>query len=182
MIPTGRCTWAVGEEYVTYHDQEWGRPVHGETALFERISLEAFQTGLSWITILRKREGFRAAFAGFDVDAVAAFGPEEVAQLSANPQIIRSAAKIGATIGNARAVQRLREQGGLDSLVWSFADREPSAGPRSEHDVPTRTPASEALARALRGSGLSYVGPVNMYAAMQACGLVNDHLVGCPAR
>ncbi len=154
--------------------------MHGETALFERITLEAFQSGLSWLTILRRREGFRAAFAGFDADLVAGFGDEDRARLLADERIIRNRSKVDAAITNARAVVALREHGGLDALVWSHA---PAAHdrPRTIEDVPAQTPESVALARSLRGAGLTFVGPTTMYAAMQACGLVNDHLIGCPA-
>ncbi len=177
----GRCPWALGApDYAAYHDEEWGRPVHGEAALFERITLEAFQSGLSWLTILRRREGFRAAFAGFDADAVAAYDDEDRARLLADARIIRNRSKVEAAITNARAVVALRDHGGLDALVWSHAPAE-HRRPRTIEEVPTRTPESLALARSLRTAGLTFVGPTTMYAAMQACGLVNDHLLGCPA-
>ena len=181
-VADGRCPWAVGEDYVTYHDREWGRPVHGETALFERLSLEAFQSGLSWLTILRKREGFRRAFAGFDADVVAGFGDADVARLLGDSGIVRNRAKIEAVVANATAVVRLRDQGGLDDLVWSHAPTTPPAAPVTLAEVPSVTPGSTALARALKAAGLRFVGPTTAYAAMQACGLVNDHLAGCPAR
>jgi DNA-3-methyladenine glycosylase I len=180
-----RCSWgAVGDEYQRYHDQEWGRVVHGETALYERFSLEAFQSGLSWITILRKREAFRAAFAGFDAERVAQFDEDDVARLLADPGIVRNRAKIAAAVLNARAVLAVRDavDGGLDALVWSFAPEPGRAAPRVPGDVPATTPESTALARALKRYGFGFVGPTTAYAAMQACGLVNDHFADCHAR
>jgi DNA-3-methyladenine glycosylase I len=176
-----RCAWGTSSpEYREYHDQEWGRPVHGEAALYERFSLEAFQSGLSWLTILRKREAFRAAFARFDPDAVAAFGPGDVERLLTDPGIVRNRAKIEAAVANARATLSLREayQGGLDGLVWSFAPP-PRKRPGSPADVPATSPESVAMARALKRYGFAFVGPTTAYAAMQACGLVDDHLEGC---
>jgi DNA-3-methyladenine glycosylase I len=163
-------------EYLAYHDQEWGRPVRDDAGIFERLSLEAFQSGLSWLTILRKRESFRAAFGGFDPVAVAAFGPGDEARLLADPGIVRNRAKISAVIHNARAA--LAVPGGLAALVWRYAG-EPGAAPATLADVPAWTPASKACARELRGLGFSFVGPVTVYAAMQACGIVDDHLAGC---
>jgi DNA-3-methyladenine glycosylase I len=180
-----RCSWgASSPEYERYHDQEWGRRVHGETRLFERISLEAFQSGLSWITILRKREGFRAAFAGFDAEQVAGFGEDDVTRLLADPGIVRNRAKIAATMMNARAVLAVRDavDGGLDALFWSFAPEPGRPAPREPGDVPATTPESTALARSLKRYGFGFVGPTTAYAAMQACGLVNDHYAGCHAR
>jgi DNA-3-methyladenine glycosylase I len=175
-----RCAWAgQAPVYTAYHDEEWGRPVHGEVALFERITLEAFQSGLSWLTILRKREGFRRAFAGFDPEQVAAFGADDVARLMADADIVRNGAKVRAAITNAAAVLRLREEGGLDALFWSFA---PDAGrprPASMDDVPATTPESVALSKALKRQGFVFVGPTTAYAAMQACGAVDDHVAGC---
>jgi DNA-3-methyladenine glycosylase I len=158
--------------------------VHGDTALLERLVLEGFQSGLSWLTILRKRAGFRAAFAGFDPEAVAAFDDGDVARLLADPGIVRHRGKIEAAVRNARATVALTRQhgpGALDRLVWSFA---PSAGPppRSQADLPSRTEASTALSAALKRSGFAFVGPTSVYAAMQACGLVDDHLAGCHSR
>ena len=174
-----RCSWAVSSpEYIAYHDKEWGVPVHGETPLYERLTLEAFQSGLSWLTILRKREGFRGAFAGFDAETVAAFDEAEVERLLADSSIVRNRLKIRAAITNAQAVVRLRDQGGLDELFWSFAPVG-HRQPRSSADVPVSTEESIALAKALKGSGFVFVGPTSLYAAMQACGLVNDHLAGC---
>ena len=174
-----RCAWGASTpEYAAYHDEEWGRPVHGETALYERITLEAFQSGLAWITILRKRGGFRAAFSGFDAEAVAAFGPDEHAALMADTGIVRNARKVDAAIANARAVVALREQGGLDALVWSHAPTEHTP-PRTSAELRATSAESVALAKALKAAGLVLVGPTTMYAAMQACGLVDDHLVCC---
>ncbi len=175
-----RCSWATSApDYVAYHDEEWGRPVHGDDRVFERISLEAFQSGLSWLTILRKRKNFRAAFAGFSIPAVAAFGEDDVARLLADPGIIRNRAKIEATIANARAA--LEVPGGLSELVWSYADPDAPA-PRTPQDVPASTPASAALAKRLRACGFRFVGPTTAYALMQAIGLVNDHLADCWVR
>jgi DNA-3-methyladenine glycosylase I len=178
-----RCRWAVSApDYLAYHDEEWGRPVRGDDALFERLCLEAFQSGLAWITILRKREGFRAAFAGFAVDAVAGFGEADVERLLHDAQIVRNRAKIEAAIANAKAARALREAGGsLTDLIWSFAPA-PGPAPRTLTDVPARTAASKALAEELKRNGFRFVGPTTAYAAMQACGLVNDHLEGCVAR
>ena len=174
-----RCGWAGGTpDYLAYHDEEWGVPVHGESALFERLTLEAFQSGLAWITILRKRPAFRAAFAGFDAEAVAAFGPPDRERLLADTGIVRNRAKVDAALANARAVVALRDHGGLDALVWSHAP----AGhrpPRSAREVRATSPESVALAKALKRAGFAFVGPTTMYAAMQACGLVDDHIVGC---
>lgn len=181
-----RCRWAgSAPDYVRYHDLEWGRPVHGETALFERFTLEAFQSGLSWLTILRKREGFRRAFDGFDPERVAGYGPDDVARLLDDPGIVRNRAKIRAAVTNAAAVLRLRDavDGGLDGLVWSFApDPGGRPAPTTLGDVPASTSGSTALAKELRRHGFVFVGPTTAYAAMQACGLVDDHLTGCQAR
>jgi DNA-3-methyladenine glycosylase I len=180
-----RCGWAgPADDYVAYHDHEWGRPVHGDAALFERITLEAFQSGLSWLTILRKRDNFRSAFAAFDIEAVAAFGPRDVERLMSDTGIVRNRRKIEATVTNAVAALELRERGGddaLDQLVWSFA--EPPGGtpsrPRRLADLASSTDASKALSKALKAAGFVFVGPTTMHAAMQACGLVDDHLEGC---
>ncbi|MFJ4411375.1 DNA-3-methyladenine glycosylase I [Streptomyces sp. NPDC088910] len=181
-----RCPWGLSApDYVAYHDTEWGRPVHGDDALFERTCLEAFQSGLSWITILRRREGFRAAFDGFKIDAVAGFTPQDEARLLLDPGIIRNRAKIAASVANARAAQVLRDSydGGLDALIWSFApDPATRPAPRRLADVPATTPESVALAKALKSHGFRFVGPTTAYALMQACGLVNDHLADCSAR
>ena len=176
-----RCPWCLGgdELYLTYHDDEWGRPVSDDIGMFERLCLEGFQSGLSWLTILRKRPGFRAAFGGFDLEVVAAFGPDDVARLLANPGIVRNRAKIEAAIGNARAALALPS--GLAGLVWSFAD--PAAPvPVTVGDVPAWTAGSKALSVELRKHGFRFTGPVTAYAMMQACGVVNDHLAGCYVR
>ena len=174
-----RCAWAGSTpDYLAYHDEEWGLPVHGESALFERITLEAFQSGLAWITILRKRPAFRAAFAGFDAEAVAAFGPRDRERLLGDAGIVRNRAKVDAALVNARAVVALREHGGLDELMWSHAP-DAHRPPRSLADIRARSPESVALAKALKKAGFVFVGPTTMYAAMQACGLVDDHLLGC---
>jgi DNA-3-methyladenine glycosylase I len=178
-----RCPWALSTpDYVTYHDEEWGRPVHGDDALFERLSLEAFQSGLSWITILRRRSGFRAAFAGFEIASVAVFTDEDRERLLADPGIIRNRAKIDATLANARVLAEWAP-GDLDELIWSHApDPDGRAAPRTLADVPAVTDESTALSKALKKRGLRFVGPTTAYALMQACGLVNDHLVACRGR
>jgi DNA-3-methyladenine glycosylase I len=176
-----RCPWGLSApEYVAYHDTEWGRPVRGDQAIFERLCLEAFQSGLSWLTILRKRENFRAAFAGFDIEAVAAFGHDDVARLLADAGIVRNRAKINAAITNARAALELKE--GLSELFWSHVDAVPGPAPETLADVPAQTPVSKQLAKKLRAAGFAFTGPVTVYASMQACGLVNDHLAACFAR
>lgn len=164
-----------------YHDTEWGMPVRGETALFERISLEAFQSGLSWITILRKRPAFRAAFHDFDPDRVAACGEPEIVRLLGDAGIVRHRRKIEAAIANARATIALRAGGGLESFVWSF---KPSVtpSPRSHSEVPTQSPESVALSKALRARGFTFVGPTTMYALMEAIGMIDTHLVTCHRR
>jgi DNA-3-methyladenine glycosylase I len=175
-----RCAWAgQAPIYTAYHDEEWGRPVHGEVALFERITLEAFQSGLSWLTILRKRDGFRRAFAGFDPERVAAFDAGDVERLMDDASIVRNGAKIRAAISNAAAVLRLRESGGLDALFWSFAPDGDRPRPASMDEVPATSPESMALAKALKRNGFVFVGPTTAYAAMQACGVVDDHVAGC---
>lgn len=174
-----RCAWAGSTpDYLLYHDTEWGVPVHGETALYERLTLEAFQSGLSWLTILRKRNAFRAAFAGFDAEVVAAFDDSDRALLMADAGIVRNRLKVDAAIRNAAAVVALREHGGLDELVWSHAPTD-HVPPRSTADFRATSPESVALAKALKKAGFVFVGPTTMYAAMQACGLVDDHLAGC---
>jgi DNA-3-methyladenine glycosylase I len=176
-----RCPWAVSTpEYVAYHDDEWGRPVRDDRGLYERLCLEAFQSGLSWLTILRKREAFRAAFAGFDIGAVAAFGGEDVNRLMGDAGIVRNRAKIEAAIANARAVAALGEP--LSELIWSFAPEGERPAPRTMADVPATTAESKAMAKELKRRGFRFVGPTTAYALMQACGLVNDHLEGCAAR
>ncbi|WP_166865227.1 MULTISPECIES: DNA-3-methyladenine glycosylase I [unclassified Salinibacterium] len=176
-----RCAW-VGEdpEYRRYHDEEWGYPLHGDRALFEKLSLEGFQAGLSWITILRRRPTFRLAFRGFDIDAVAAFDESDVARLMGDVGIIRNRAKIEATIANARLTRELvtDDPGALDRLIWSFA---PPAAPRPATlaDVPAVTPEATALSTQLKKLGYRFVGPTTMYALMQSAGLVDDHVPGC---
>jgi DNA-3-methyladenine glycosylase I len=178
-----RCWWgASSPDYVSYHDEEWGRPVRGDDALYERLVLEAFQSGLSWITILRKRENFRAAFDGFAIDQVAQYGDADVERLMGDAGIVRNRAKIDAAIANAQAARALREAGeSLTELIWSFAP-EARPAPRSSADIPAVTPESTALAKALKKRGFRFLGPTTAYASMQACGIVDDHLVGCYAR
>jgi DNA-3-methyladenine glycosylase I len=175
-----RCPWADStDDYRRYHDTEWGVPVHGDVALLERITLEAFQSGLSWLTILRKREGFRSAFVGFDPEVIAGFAEPDVQRLMADAGIVRNRRKIEATITNARALLDLWGAGtSLDELVWSFAPA-PRARPASLAEVPAATAESTALSKGLKARGFVFVGPTTMYAAMQACGLVDDHLSGC---
>jgi DNA-3-methyladenine glycosylase I len=173
-----RCDWAQSgsELYRDYHDQEWGRPLRGTVELFERISLEAFQSGLSWLTILRKRDNFRTAFAGFDIDTVARYGPADVDRLMADSGIVRNRAKIEATIANARAVADLGTD--LTELLWSFAPP-PRRRPASMADVPAVTAESTAMARDLKRRGFRFVGPTTAYALMQATGMVDDHVQSC---
>jgi DNA-3-methyladenine glycosylase I len=176
-----RCGWAGTDPiYRAYHDDEWGRPLHGDRALFEKISLEGFQAGLSWITILKRRETLRAAFAGFDIDAVAEFGDADVERLMQDPGIIRNRAKVMSTIGNARITRDLiaDDPGALDQLIWSFAPP-PRRGPNGLSGLPATTPESEALSKELRKRGYKFVGPTTMYALMQSAGLVDDHILGC---
>jgi DNA-3-methyladenine glycosylase I len=172
-----RCGW-VGSapEYVAYHDDEWGRPVRGEAAMFERLSLEGFQSGLSWIVVLRKRPAFRAAFAGFDPVAVAVFGEADVERLLADAGIVRNRRKIEATVANARAVLELDRP--LDELLWSFAP-ERHERPAALADVPATSPGSVAMAKELKRRGLRFVGPTTCYALMQATGIVDDHVRSC---
>jgi DNA-3-methyladenine glycosylase I len=177
--PVVRCPWGDDPAMIAYHDLEWGRELRGDTALFERLSLEAFQSGLSWAIILRKREGFRAAFAGFDPPSVAAFGDADVARLLGDAGIVRNRLKIEATIANARTLLALDES--FDELLWSFAPP-PAPAPATFADVPATTPESVALARALKQRGFRFVGPTTAYALMQATGMVNDHLADCVAR
>jgi DNA-3-methyladenine glycosylase I len=180
-----RCPWGASTpEYQGYHDAEWGRPVHGDVAIFERLTLEAFQSGLSWLTILRKRESFRTAFHGFEIERVAAYDDSDRARLMADAGIVRNRAKVEAAITNARAAAGLRAAegaGALDRLFWSFAPPSRRSRPLHLADVPASTPESAALAKALKKRGFVFVGPTTMYAAMQATGLVDDHLRGCSA-
>jgi DNA-3-methyladenine glycosylase I len=172
-----RCTWGLSApEYVAYHDEEWGVPLHGDQQLFERMSLEAFQSGLSWLVILRKREGFRRAFDGFDPELVAEYDDERVAELLTDAAIVRNRAKILATIRNAKALADL--DGGLDKLLWSFAP-EHHTPPARIGEVPAITAESKAMAKELKRRGFAFVGPTTCYAMMQATGMVDDHLVDC---
>ncbi len=174
-----RCPWGNStDDYAEYHDTEWGVPLRGENALYERLSLEAFQSGLSWLTILRKREGFRRAFAGFEPKKVAEFGPDDVERLMNDVSIIRNRAKIEATIRNAHAIADLDVP--LDELLWSFAPA-PGSRPRPAltSDIPAITPESKAMAKELKKRGFAFVGPTTAYALMQATGMVDDHLTGC---
>jgi DNA-3-methyladenine glycosylase I len=178
-----RCFGDGDPLYERYHDEEWGFPVRDERGLFERVSLEAFQSGLSWITILRKRDAFRAAFADFDPDTVASFGERDVERLLGDAGIVRNRAKIEATIANANATIALRtSETPLPELFWSFAPAAPSPPARTLAEIPAATTESVALAKALRKAGFRFVGPTTAYAAMQECGVVNDHLAGCPVR
>ncbi|MGH2984898.1 MAG: DNA-3-methyladenine glycosylase I [Solirubrobacterales bacterium] len=180
-----RCWWCLGtEDYLAYHDEEWGRPLHGDVALFERLTLEAFQSGLSWLTILRKRENFRRAFDGFEVERVADYDHKEVARLFGDAGIVRNRKKIEAAITNARATRAMQADGEMfDELIWSFAPEPGSRSvPRSGHDLESATAESKAMARELKRRGFVFVGPTTAYALMQAGGLVNDHLAGCAFR
>lgn len=172
-----RCPWCLGSpDYLDYHDGEWGRPVRDDNGLYERLCLEAFQSGLSWLTILRKRDNFRAAFGGFDIETVAGFGPDDEKRLLTDPGIVRNRAKIAAAINNARAAARLPD--GLSAVVWKYAD-DSAPAPARLADILSSTPASKGLAKELRGYGFTFTGPVTAYATMQACGVVNDHLADC---
>jgi DNA-3-methyladenine glycosylase I len=178
-----RCWESSDPLYNAYHDEEWGWPVLDERGLYERLCLEGFQSGLSWLTILRKREGFRAAFAGFDPERVARFGKRDIGRLLADAGIVRHRGKIEAAIANASATVALREtETPLPALVWSHRASKEGRAPRSPADWLSTTPESIALAKALRRAGFRFVGPTTVYAAMQACGVVNDHLATCPAR
>jgi DNA-3-methyladenine glycosylase I len=178
-----RCPWGVEPpEYRHYHDEEWGRPVVDDGRIFEKLCLEGFQSGLSWLTILRKREGFRRAFAAFDVDAVAAFTEQDMVRLLGDVSIIRHRGKIEAAVTNARAAQRVRaDEGSLAALVWRY-EPVPRPAPRTMADVPASTPESAALSSELRRRGFRFVGPTTVYAAMQSLGLVDDHLEHCFVR
>ncbi|WP_268750650.1 DNA-3-methyladenine glycosylase I [Agreia sp. Leaf244] len=179
---TTRCSWAhSAPEMLPYHDQEWGRPLHGDQPLFEKLCLETFQAGLSWITILRKREAFRDAFSSFDIERVASFDDGDLDRLLADAQIVRNRAKISAAISNAGATKRLVEYqpGALDSLLWGFAPPRRTAAPESYASIPASTPESAAASAALKKLGYRFVGPTTLYALMQYAGLVNDHAAGC---
>ncbi|WP_345801169.1 DNA-3-methyladenine glycosylase I [Microbacterium sp. AZCO] len=174
-----RCAW-VGDdpEYRRYHDEEWGTPLHGDRALYEKLSLEGFQAGLSWITILRKRPRFREVFAGFEPEVVAGFGEADIERLMADPGIVRNRAKIEATISNARLVTEM-DAGELDALLWSFAPAEARPRPAGFGDIPAVTAESTAASKALRTRGFRFVGPTTIYALMQSSGMVDDHVEGC---
>lgn len=174
-----RCGWTGDDpDYLRYHDEEWGRPLHGDRELFEKLSLEGFQAGLSWITILRKRPRFREVFAGFAPQAVAAFDEKDVERLLADAGIVRHRGKIEAVIGNARVVAEMAV-GELDALLWSFAPSRRAGHPLSFAEVPATTPESAAMSRELRRRGFRFVGPTTLYALMQSSGMVDDHLDGC---
>ena len=180
-----RCWWCLGApEYVEYHDRVWGRPMHSDRELFEMLVLESFQSGLSWLTILRKREGFRRAFADWEVEEIAAYDEGEIERLLSDPGIVRNRAKIEAAIANAVATRSLHERGEtLDALLWSFAPaRDRTSPPASGHDLVATTPESNAMTGELKRQGFRFVGPTTAYSLMQAAGLVNDHLDGCEFR
>ncbi|MEV1146008.1 DNA-3-methyladenine glycosylase I [Micromonospora sp. NPDC049799] len=173
-----RCAWGASTpDYAVYHDTEWGRPLRGDDALYERMTLEAFQSGLSWLTILRKRPAFRLAFDGFHIETVAAYTEADTARLLADAGIVRNRAKIEAAVANARAALELPD--GLSALLWSFAPPPRPAHPTSFAEVPALTPESTAMAKALKKRGFRFVGPTTAYALMQATGMVDDHLAGC---
>lgn len=179
-----RCPWGdAPDDYRAYHDDEWGRAVHGDSAIFERLSLEAYQAGLSWLTILRRREAFREAFAGFDVTEIASYDESDIERLATDARLIRHRGKVEAVVSNARLVAQWQAEAGegvLDALVWSCAAR--TAAPRTLEDVPVQTVESRDLAQRLRSRGWRFIGPTSAYAALQAMGVVNDHLEGCHAR
>ena len=177
-----RCPWVGIAEpiYARYHDQEWGVPQPDDRALFEKLVLEGFQAGLSWLTILKKRENFRAAFHGFDPERIARYGAKDVARLMRDPGIVRNRLKVEATIDNARAVLRLAERTRLSTFVWGFLDGRPQINRhKSLKTVPAETPTSKAISKALKSEGFRFVGPTTVYAFMQSTGMVNDHLVTC---
>jgi DNA-3-methyladenine glycosylase I len=176
-----RPTWGATEPLKSYYDSEWGMPIRDERGLFERLSLEAFQSGLSWVTILRKRESFRAAFADFDPDTVAAFDDDDVERMMGDAGIVRNRAKVNATITNAAATVALRAEGGLADFLWSFQPADTPV-PIRYADVPTSSPESVALAKALRKKGFRFVGPTTMFALMEAVGIVDTHLLGSHRR
>lgn len=178
----GRCTWCGTEPlYVAYHDTEWGVPEHDSRALFEKLILDGFQAGLSWITILRKRETFRAAFEGFRPEVIAGWGEPEVLRLLADPGIVRHRGKIEGTIAGARAWLRIEEREGFSPFLWRFVGGNPIVNRFSSMaEVPTETPESRAMSKALKAEGFKFSGPTIVYAFMQATGMVNDHMVTCP--
>lgn len=177
-----RCGWVTSDpDYIRYHDTEWGVPVHDDKKLFEFIILEGAQAGLSWLTILKRREGYRKAFADFDTEKVAGFSPKKIEQLLQDPGIIRNRLKVNAAVTNAQAFLRIQEKfGSFDSYSWQFVDGEPIINTyRSQEDVPPTTPQSDAFSKDLKQRGFKFVGPTIIYAHMQAVGMVNDHLVSC---
>jgi DNA-3-methyladenine glycosylase I len=179
-----RCAWCVSDpQYMKYHDTEWGKPVTDDQKLYEKLCLEGFQAGLSWLTILRKRENFREAFANFDPEEVALFKSRDITRLMKNEGIVRNRMKIEATIANAKATLKVQDElGTLSSLIWSCAPATPKKAPRTLSDIPATSPESVALSKELLKRGFKFVGPTTMYAAMQSLGLVNDHLATCFAR
>ena len=175
-----RCSWAGADPiYLAYHDDEWGRPLRTEQALYEKVCLEGFQAGLSWITVLRKRDRFREVFRSFVPERVAEMGENDVATALLDTGIVRNRQKVEAAIGNARATIALRDEGGLVDLIWSFRDEQPRPRPRSRAEVPTTSPGSVALSTALRARGFRFVGPTTMYALLQSVGIIDDHIEGC---
>ena len=184
MSKDNRCGW-VGQDplYIEYHDTEWGVPEYNSRALWEQLTLEAFQAGLSWITILKKRENFRKAFAGFDPNVIADWGADQVKNLLQDSGIIRHRGKIEATIGNAKAWQNIENAQGFDHFLWRYVDHKPIINAwASLSEVPAQTPLSQQISRDLKAAGFKFCGPTIVYAFLQASGMVNDHLVGCPAR
>ena len=181
MSDLRRCAWVSQEPiYIAYHDEEWGVPNGDSRALFEKLILEGFQSGLSWITILRKREHFRRVFDGFDAEKIAGYGPEKVASLLADPGIVRNRLKVEAAIDNARAYLKLSERQRLSAFLWDFVDGKPMRnGIASQADIQAQTPLSVTISKALKREGFRFVGPTTVYAMMQAVGMVNDHLVTC---
>jgi DNA-3-methyladenine glycosylase I len=182
MDSRSRCPWAGSDAlYVAYHDEEWGTPLHDERRLFEMFILEGFQAGLSWITILRKRENFRRAFDGFDPERIARYDEAKVAALLADPGIVRNRAKIESAIGSARScLELMAEPGGFSGFLWQFTGGEPIVNERRTHaEVPAETPEARAMSKALKARGFRFCGPTIMYAFMQATGMVDDHLVSC---
>jgi DNA-3-methyladenine glycosylase I len=183
-----RCSWCVGDsEYVRYHDEEWGMPVVDDRSIFEKICLEGFQAGLSWLTILRKRSAFRLAFKNFDPELVARFSQKDIERLMKNAEIVRHKGKIEATIQNARATVKMQQEGkSLAEFVWSFRPenqaRKPSKPPRNTRDIQSKTAESQAMSKSLRKLGFKFVGETTMFAAMQSLGVVNDHYLGCHSR
>lgn len=184
MADPVRCPWGTSDPLsIAYHDEEWGRPVHDERGLYERLCLEGFQSGLSWLTILRKRESFRSAFAGFDPEKVARFGEHDVARLLGDPGIVRHRGKIEAAISNAQAFLDLEAGPGFSRFLWSFVDGKPKQSRYARMtEIPTRTPESIALAKALTQRGFRFFGPTTAHAFMQSVGMVNDHLTSCYRR